>query len=178
MKPKYILIISFVILLLVVCYVCCNQNVIPHNPPRERFQILGAAADYQGQYTQCLNACGKEDPSSSFSSPNNLMCGVYCDYVISNMASAGIPPAMVPTSNYQGTCEEECEREGKKLGGMSHNSIRKCVSSCSSQKEVANWCAVMQCPYSLFPTDLCMNMCTSSKGANSNSNSWKWGRYG
>ncbi len=172
MRINVVLILVFVTILLI--------GYCLYNPPHESFQILGAAGNYQDQYAQCINACGKEDPSSSFSSPNNLMCGVYCDYIISNMAGAGIPPTLVPTSSHQSICEQECEIEGMKKGGAaaSHNSIRKCVSSCSSQKEITSWCAELWCPYSLYPNELCMNMCTSSNGAKSNSNSWKWGRYG
>ncbi len=158
----------FIAFFIAVAYVTREEK---HNT--ESFQILGAAAPYHAQYVQCLNACGQEDPSSSFSSPNNLMCGVYCDYIISNMAGAGVPPELVPTSSHQKTCEAECRIEG-----ASHREIRTCISNCTSQKEVSSWCAELWCPYSLYPTDLCMNMCTSSNGANSNSNSWKWGRYG
>jgi len=143
---------------------------------KEKFQILGSAGPYHAQYVECLNACGREDPSNSFSSPNNLMCGVYCDYVISNLADNGVPPELVPVTTRQTTCEDACLASAPK--GASHTSVRNCISQCYSQKQVATWCAEMWCPYSTFPEDMCMNMCTSSNGANSNSNGWKWGRYG
>lgn len=142
----------------------------------ETFQILGAAANYEKQYNQCLLSCSREDPSNAFSSPNNLMCGVYCDYVISEIINKGIPQNKLPLTNLHDKCETECTTNIPP--GATHSDIRNCISVCYGAKRVSEYCEEIWCPYSGFDNKICMNQCTSTWGANNNQNAWTWGRFG
>jgi len=159
------------IILLIIGYLICNCK----NKNRQNFQILAAAGPYQAQYVQCLNECQKEDPGDRLG-VNNLTCGAYCDSVITELIENGIPPEDVPIKNNLTECEQECNE--KAFPDSTKEDIRKCISSCHGAKEVSQYCAELWCPYSRFPHDLCMNMCTSSNGANNNQNAWNWGRFG
>jgi len=138
-------------------------------------QILGAAGPYQKQYVQCLNECQKEDPNDRLGH-NNLTCGYYCDAVITEMSNQGIPPKDVELDDNLLQCSQECAKHS--TYDTTRRDYQKCVSGCYGAKEVSQWCKELWCPYSRFPQDLCMNMCTSSNGANNNQNAWKWGRFG
>ena len=139
-------------------------------------QVLGAAGPYAPQYVQCLNECNREDPGDRLSGANNLTCGYYCDAVISKIVEQNPPPHRVKLQNNLIECENECNKLAKP--GDTHNDIRKCISTCYGAKEVSQWCEELWCPYSTFPHELCMNMCTSSKSTNNNQNAWTWGRFG
>jgi len=169
MKGNWVLVMLMVALLFCICVY--NKK----DTNRQNFQLLGAAGPYQAQYVQCINECQREDPGDRLG-VNNLTCGYYCDAVITKFIEKGIPPENIPLKDNLIECKEECKNIS--FEGATKEDIRKCVSTCYGAKEVNQWCREEKCPYSTFPQDLCLNMCTSEYGSNNNQNSWKWGRFG
>lgn len=136
----------------------------------ERFgTVLGQLGPYAKQMNHCLNECERSDPSNRLSDRGNMYCGLYCDSVISKMANSGVHPETYPIDDNMTICTEQCNTPGS-----THEEKRKCISMCHGQREVAQWCKELWCPYSLWPHKDCMAQCISTWNVNNNQNSWTW----
>ena len=141
-------------------------------PRKEGFgTILGAAGPYQAQYSQCINQCNRSDPSNHLLKGANINCGVYCDAVISKLAEKGIPAELVPLSDNQSICEKQCANP---TGEFTHDEVRSCVSMCTGQRNVMQYCKEIECPYSIINEDECISQCVRTKTTNNNQNDWHW----
>ena len=131
--------------------------------------VLGQLAPYAEQMNQCLNECNRSDPNNRLTAQANINCGKYCESVIGEMANRGIPPSTYPIHNNMVECEKQCSAPGS-----THNEQRKCISMCHGQREVAQWCKELWCPYSLWGEGDCMDQCIALWNTNNNNNSWTW----
>lgn len=156
---SYVFVIIGVVILL---WILCKRK-------SEDFGLLGAAAPYQAQLSQCITQCNRSDPGNRFMSQNNLFCEDYCNDIISKFSESGINPKSIPLKDNYTICEEQCNVEGS-----TPDEKKKCVSMCYGQNNIAQWCKELWCPYSLWDGDKCMDMCFRTWNTNNNQVSWEW----
>lgn len=157
----YIIIGITIVLFAIVIFFITNENYAT---------VTGGKGYFQKQYNQCINQCNRSDPSKRLQSTGNINCGFYCDSVIDRIARSGIESENIPIDNNIINCEIECSDPK-----FNHNQQRKCVSVCTGQKEIKDWCEKIECPYSKFDKDTCLKMCFLNKLPNNIHNSWNWG---
>jgi len=131
--------------------------------------VLGAIGPYKAQFAHCLRQCDRSNPNNRLLGQANINCGKYCQYILTDFAKKGIPPQSIKIENNQTKCEKSCSRYYN-----DHNTFRKCVSLCSGEMEVEQWCRELWCPYSHLPVKKCVNACKAINGTNNNQNSWTW----
>lgn len=157
------------IVLVVVCVAMLVLLVVWNRRKSEKFGILGAAAPYQAQLSQCITQCNRSDPNNRLMPQNNLYCEDYCNDVVSSFAESGIPAKNIPISDNYTLCESQCNTPDS-----TPEQRKKCISMCYGQNQVAQWCKELWCPYSLWDDDQCMDLCFRTWNTNNNQVSWEW----
>ena len=189
---KIIFIISLIIFIILLFFIFCKNSKSPKNTERSNIegsnvegygQVLGSLAPYRSLINECINECNREDPDRRLQESGNWNCGVYCESAFSEFARKGIPPENLGFENTQTLCERQCsDATDHTLTGnasIDHNSKRKCISVCSGQNEVAEWCKEMWCPYQDDESnEVCMKGCMLNFNTNNNQNSWNWIAHG
>ena len=160
--------IFVVIVIAVLVIALCLHNHNYKTPIESYGSVMGQLAPYAEQMNQCINECNRSDPNNRLTEQSNIHCGMYCESIITDMANRGIPPNAYPIRNNMTVCEKQCS------GGKTHDERRKCLSMCHGQREVAQWCKELWCPYSLWPKDECLSQCIALWNSNNNQNSWTW----
>lgn len=163
-----LLVIIILIAVLVLAYFWTKRD-----KSYEKFgTVMGQLAPYREQLAHCVTECNRSDPSNRLLPQANINCGRYCEAIISEMANRGIPPERYPISNNMTICEKQCDNKN-----ATYREKRKCINACHGQREVAQWCKELWCPYSLKNSKDCMKSCFATQNINNSDNSWTWGRY-
>jgi hypothetical protein len=186
MKPQGIILVAILVLVTVLVLVQANK---PSQP--EGMAILGALAPYQAHLNECIDQCNRSDPNSRLFSGSNTNCGVFCQSVFTQFARSGVSPDDIPLITNQSICEKGCEDHMKTLPEYIEDRLhpklrqemkRKCVNMCTGQRNAAEWCKKIQCPYSnqYFEDGHkgvpgCMKQCMANTTTNNNQNQWTWG---
>ena len=99
----------------------------------------------------------------------NVKCGV--DF-LENYSPSDIPPpfALMPDGNIV----QPIDNPGYVRTNVDRNQQRRCVNDCVGKYNVAKYCATMACPYSLLPTDTCMERCIATRSTDNLNGSWTW----
>lgn len=101
----------------------------------------------------------------------NVKCGVDVDF-LENYSPSDIPPpfALMPDGNIV----QPIDNPGYVRTNVDRNQQRRCVNDCVGKYNVAKYCATMACPYSLLPTDTCMERCIATRSTDNLNGSWTW----
>lgn len=101
----------------------------------------------------------------------NVKCGVDVDF-LENYSPSDIPPpfALMPDGNIV----QPIDNPGYVKTNVDRNQQRRCVNDCVGKYNVAKYCATMACPYSLLPTDTCMERCIATRSTDNLNGSWTW----
>lgn len=101
----------------------------------------------------------------------NERCGVDVDF-LDNYSPSDIPPPfpLMPDGNIV----QPIDNPGYVRSNLKRNQQRRCVNDCVGKYNVAKYCATMTCPYSLLPTDTCMERCIATRSTDNLNGSWTW----
>jgi len=101
----------------------------------------------------------------------NTKCGVDVEF-LENYSPSDIPPpfALMPDGNIV----QPVDNPGYVRNNLARNQQRRCVNDCVGKYNVAKYCATMACPYSLLPTDTCMERCIATRSTDNLNGSWTW----
>jgi len=186
MKPQSIILIAILTIAIVIVVVLSSKP-----SQQEGLTILGALAPYKAHLNEFIVQCNRSDPNKRMFSGSNTNCGVFCQSVFSQFARSGIDPKEIPLINNQSLCEKSCADHMEKLPEYISNKLhpklrvemnRKCITMCTGQRNAAEWCKKIQCPYNnQYMGDMhdgvpsCMNQCMANTTTNNNQNQWTWG---
>lgn len=101
----------------------------------------------------------------------NEKCGVDVEF-LENYSPSDVPPpfALMPDGNIV----QPIDNPGYVRSNLKRNQQRRCVNDCVGKYNVAKYCATMTCPYSLLPTDTCMERCIATRSVDNLNGSWTW----
>lgn len=101
----------------------------------------------------------------------NELCGVDVDF-LANYSPSDIPPPFALSSD--DNILLPIDNPGYVRNNVFRNQQKRCVNKCTSKYSIANYCAIMDCPYSTLPTDLCMRDCIDRRSGSDSFLNWTW----
>ena len=101
----------------------------------------------------------------------NMRCGVDVDK-LKNYSPSDIPPPFALLDNSDIVLP--MFNPGYIRTNLERNQERRCVDDCVGKYNVAQWCKVMACPYSLENEEECMGQCIAMHSTYNNQATWNW----
>ena len=159
---RYILIALAVVVVLIGVWLVLRINPQKN---KENYDILGGLAPYKAGIVKCMDDCEHQDPSNRLG-PGNSRCYQKCNAIYTEAARRNVP--VIPQKTNIEKCRDDCKHPDPEVED-------KCINMCSCRRDVADYCAVLKCPYSSLPKDECMRACVDRESVNCDRLSgWTW----